>query len=173
MAQEAGSDTSALAATFRIALATMRAQFQQFLELLADADLSCPTNNPAWSVGEQLMHIVYWLQYTPTAVQFVRRCTSVRSRLARAIPAILFDRLNIVLTRQAARHQTRQTIAQRYDLAYQEALNNLEGISPDEWTLGAHFAVYHGEYRTLTTIFRSLVSHQAAHLDEIRHRLPV
>lgn len=171
MAQEADSDTNALAATFRSELATMRAEFHRFLERLADANLSHPTRNPAWSVGEQLMHIVYWLQYTPTAVQLVRQRTAVRSRLSRAIPATLFDRLNIVLTRRAARHQTRQTIARRYDLAYQEALNTLERMSPDEWTLGAHFAAYHGEYRTMITIFRSLAAHQAAHLDEIRHGL--
>jgi hypothetical protein len=91
--------------------------------------------------------------------------------VSRAIPPALFDRLNILLTRRAAWQQTRQTIAQRYDQAYQTALKSLESIRLEEWALGARFAAYHGEYRTIATIFRSHVEHQAAYLDEIRRGL--
>ncbi len=171
MQQEMGYDVSALAATFRSELAAAHAEFQQVLEHLTNEDLALPTSNPAWSVGEQLMHIVYWLQYTPEAVQLVRKRASLRSRLSRAVPAALFDQLNIWLTHQAARGQTRQTILQRYNLAHQAALNTLESIRPEEWTQGALFAAFHGEYRTITTIFRSNIVHQAEHLDVIRRAL--
>lgn len=149
----------------------MRAGFQRFLADLAAADLAHPTGNPAWSVREQLMHVVYWMQYTPTAVQLVQRRTTLRSRLTRAVPAMLFDPLNIQLTHQAARRQTLQAIGQRYERAYQAALTMLNSIGDDEWALGAPFAAFHGKYRTITIIFRSLASLQTEHLDEIRRGL--
>lgn len=57
------------------------------------------------------------------------------------------------------------------ELAYQTTLKALKRIRDDEWTIGARFASFHGEYRTITTIFRSDVEHQAAHLAEIRASL--
>lgn len=42
------------------------------------------------------------MRYTPIAFQLVRQHDSLRSRLSRAVPAFLFDRLNIALAHQTA-----------------------------------------------------------------------
>ena len=166
------TNTAALSTSLRGELAAKRDEFHQIREGLAEADLARPSTNPAWTVGEILVHIVYWLDYTPVAVELVRHPTSWRSRVSRAVPAFLYDRINVLLTRQAARHQTRQTIAQRYELAYQVTLTCLESIRADEWAVGAPFASFHGEYRTIARIFRSDVEHQTEHLREIHNALP-
>ncbi len=147
--------------TIRAELAESRQRFHVLLDSLSDADLQRKSTNPAWTNGEMLAHIIYWLGYTPRAVKYVRRHRGIRH-----LPPFLFDWLNIRLTRYAARNMTRQALAERYERAYEATLHVLESVQPHEWTQGAYFIG--NEYRTIEIIIRSHAQHFTEHAAQIR-----
>ncbi len=146
--------------TIRAELAEARQRFHVLLDSLSDADLQRKSTNPAWTNGEILAHIIYWLAYTPRAVKYVRRHQGVRH-----FPHFLFNWLNIRLTRYAARKMTRQALAERYERAYEATLHVLENIQPHEWTKGATFL--RNEHRTIEIIIRSHAQHLVEHAAQI------
>ncbi len=148
----------------RAELAETRRRFHALLATLSDADLQRKSINPAWTIGELLVHIIYWLGRTPQVVEDVRKRRGVRH-----FPRFLFNWLNIPLTRAAVRTLTCQALAEQYDAAYAETLTVLEGIQPEEWNKGATFIA--GEHRTIERIMRSHAPHFEEHAEQIRQSI--
>lgn len=138
--------------------------FHQLLDSLSNEDLRRKGVNSAWTIGELLVHIIYWLNYTPRVVKMLRKGTGIRN-----VPLFLFDWANIWLTRFAARKVTVRSIRLRYDAAHDVTLRALDGIRDDEWGKSATFIK--GEVSTMESIFHSIRSHFEEHAVQIRESL--
>ena len=148
----------------RAELEETRKNFHQLLDSLSNEDLRRKSINARWTIGELLVHVIYWLDYTPRIVEMLRKGTGIRN-----VPVLLFDLANIWLTRFAARKVTVRSIGLRYDEAHDVTLRALDGVRDDEWGKSATFIK--GEVSTMESIFHSIRSHFEEHAVQIRESL--
>jgi Mycothiol maleylpyruvate isomerase N-terminal domain len=114
--------------------ASTQAAFHALLDGLSEDDLRRPSGNPTWTVGGVLSHLVWSLELLPREVASARKGKGMFN-----FPPLVRDWLNAQLTRLGARGQTLQTLRRRYDAAFAAALATLDGVSDDEFQLGARF----------------------------------
>jgi hypothetical protein len=152
--------------TIETALTDAREEFLALVASLSDTDFKRKSTVSIWTVKELLVHVVFWLQQTPRAVTLVRDGKSPPH-----IPGVLFDRINIWLTRLSAWHQDRESIINKYEQAFQAVVQLAEGIQEQEWQRGALFGAPFYEYRTVEKILCSHHTHVHEHAIEIRQSL--
>jgi hypothetical protein len=162
------------AAAIRTQLDETRAAFHTLLdEIPADA-WERPSRNPAWNIREMAYHITIAVNLLPQDIKMIRR-GGLLARLTK-IPPVLFNWLNERLTRRAARRQTKEAIAQRYDAAHESVLQLLATIGEDEWEKTAVYPNLNeympGGEHTLAMMFDYLTLHFQEHARDIRANLP-
>lgn len=149
----------------RAELAATRTAFHDLVDTLSPEDWGRSTNNPAWTVGHLLDHLVSSLELLPREVAHARQGKGMYN-----LPPFLRDRLSAWLTRWSARRESLSTVAQRYDQAYAAALQALDQVQDDEWQRGAQFW---GEgFLDIEGLFRAQARHFAEHSADIAAALP-
>ena len=150
----------------RAGMEAIRVAFRQLLDDLAEADWRRRYPGSAWTVGELLTHLTWSLELVPREVEHARRGKGMFN-----LPPLVRDPLSMIATRGAARGQTRQSIAARYESAHAAALRTLDGVKDDEWHRGAPFW---GEgFRDIEGLFRAITHHfdeHAAHVRQVAGR---
>ena len=144
--------------------------FHSLLDEIPDEAWERPSRNPAWNIREIAYHITIAVSMLPNDIRLLRR-GSLLARLAK-IPPSLFNWFNERLTRRAARQQTKQSIAQRYDQAHANVLQLLDTIQEDEWQLSAKYPALNeympGGQHTIAMMFDYLNLHFQEHAADIR-----
>lgn len=160
--------------TLRHKLEATRTAFHELLAAIPDEAWEQPSRNPAWNIREMAYHITIAVSMLPNDIRLLRR-GGLFTRLIK-IPSGLFNWFNERLTRRAARHQTRQSIAQRYDEAHANILQLLDTIGDDEWQLAAEYPALNdympGGQHTIAMMFDYLNLHFQEHAADIRSVLP-
>ncbi len=149
----------------RTELASTRAAFHALLDGLTDDDLRRQSGNPAWTVGAVLAHLVWSLSLLPREVMGARRGKGMYN-----LPLFLRDRLNATATRLGGRGQTVQKLRHRYDTAYAVALSTLDGVSDNEFRLGAHF--WSEGFCDIAGLYHAQTHHFTEHSEDIRRAVP-
>ncbi len=151
-------------------LETTRIAFHALLDEIPDEAWEQPSRNPAWNIREMTYHIAIAVNMLPNDIRLLRR-GGLLVRLTR-IPPSFFNWLNERLTRRAARQQTKQSIAQRYDEAHVNVLRLLDTIGEDEWQLSAEYPALNeympGGQHTIAMMFDYLNLHFQEHAADIR-----
>lgn len=141
-------------------LASNRRAYHALLATLTDADLHRPSANAAWTIKEVLFHMSASLAYVAPEIAAARRGKNLYP-----MPPWLYDWLNVWLARRSSAKQTRQTLAQRYDAAYDATIRSLDTIQEDEWGKRTKFFAFEA---SIETLFRRQTEHFLAHATEIR-----
>jgi hypothetical protein len=152
-----------------------RQAFHSLLDSLDDLALYQPSANPAWTVGEVLIHLVMGLRVVnckTRSVQLGFRATGLSAKLR--------ERLNALIIRQTAQRTSCFSIAHKYDQAHARLLRTLHSMGDDEWQKSPCCARSSMEDQnsplTIEGLFHSIPKHFASHAEEIRQRplgLPV
>ena len=150
-------------------LEATRAAFHTLLYKIPEGAWEQPSRNPAWNIREMAYHITIAVSMLPQDIALLRR-GGFLARLAK-IPPSLFNWFNERLTRRAARQQTRDSIAQRYDEAHAHVLQLLDTIQEDEWQLAAEYPALNvympGGQHTIAMMFDYLNLHFEEHAADI------
>lgn len=151
----------------RAEMEASRQAFHALLNEIPAADWRRNSVATAFTVAELFEHIVHGIELIPDEIEAIRKGKNYLN-----FPTWLTSRVNLFMTRRAARKATPQSIARRYDAAHAEALRLLEKVRDDEWHKGAHFF---GEgYWTMEFVFRGNVTlHFEEHAAQIRESLTV
>ena len=118
----------------RAELQATRSAYHTLVDSLADKDLEKRSGNPAWTIRQLLFHMTLAPRLLPNDVRLIRK----RARVPK-LPAFLFNRLNVIVTRIGARKLTRQSAREKYDAAHAVALDVLETIDEHEWRQGIDY----------------------------------
>lgn len=155
-------------AVLRAELEQTRAHFAAQLALLSEADLGRPSANPAWSNGELIWHMTFYLVSVPGQLDRLRR----GRRVVPLLPAWLLNTYNRVSTRWGARGKSLLEHSRIYGEAHLRALVALDSIHDDEWTRGAELPymgpTFPGEFRSVESLFRYHARHVAEHITQLR-----
>ena len=148
----------------RAELAATRLAFHNLLDQIPDDAWEAPTDNPHWNVRELLFHVILAPELMLQDVKLIRRGM-------RFVPPGLFDIVNLYYTRWRARGATRQSIAQRYDLAHQNVLALLDRLSPADLQLAAAYPALNrhmpGGRTTIADLYRYVTLHFAEHAVDV------
>jgi hypothetical protein len=150
-------------------LESTRRAFHALLAEITIEDLSKPSLNPAWTVGEVLYHMSLAPKNLPSDVWLIRNLKWIPK-----FPAGTFNRLNVIFTRRGARNTTHESLAEAYEQAHAKALTCLESIHDDEWNLGTTYPDWEpllSDYVTIERLFHYLSLHFESHADDIRQAL--
>lgn len=98
-------------------LEATRKAFHELLDEISSDNLTLPSLNPAWTIGELFYHMSFAPRNLPSDVWMIRHLNWVPK-----IPAGPFNRLNIYLTRRGGRIATKKILAESYDEAHQRTL---------------------------------------------------
>lgn len=142
-----------------------RQAFHTLLNTIPAADWRRKSIATAFTVAELFEHIVHGIELIPDEVEAIRKGKNYLN-----FPAWFTSKVNLWMTRRAARQATPQSMARRYDAAYARALELLDTVRDDEWHQGAHFF---GEgYWTMEFVFRGNITvHFEEHGAQIRESL--
>ena len=154
---------ASLRESLRAELEANRAAFRALLASLADADLTRPSHNPAWTVKELLHHMVLSLEYVPQEVKAAQR-----GRNLMPMPQAIYDFVVILITRLGAFTQNRGSLIRRYEAAHTVVLQTLAAVRDDEWDQPLQFFYIQ---TTLEDLFRRQARHLAEHGEQIREGL--
>lgn len=150
----------------RTELEATRVAFHKLLDSLSDEDWHKRSGNPAWTIGEVLFHMTLAPRLLPNDVRLIRG-----GRSAPKLPAFLFHRLNIIVTRVGARKLTRQVVGEKYDAAHEGVLEVLETVEAGEWSKGVEYPEWDPLLSgnvTMERLFRYLALHFEVHAEQIR-----
>lgn len=149
-----------------------RQEFHALLDSLDESDWHLPSDNPAWTIGEVLCHLVLGINIINLEIKTVRRKINY-PKPSRA----LFDYLNIQLTRMWARYNPPQKIGRAYDKAHASLLRTLNRITSDEWEMATKYPAFDtllmNQYITIEDIFHYPKQHFQAHQAEINGGLEI
>lgn len=149
----------------RMEMEASRQAFHELLNAIPAADWQRKSLATAFTVAELFEHVVHGIELIPHEVAAIRKGKNYLN-----FPAWFTSKVNLLMTRRAARQATPQSIARRYDAAHAEALKLLDTVQDDEWHKGAHFF---GEgYWTMELVFRGNITvHFEEHAAQIRESL--
>jgi len=150
----------------RAQLEETRVAYHVLIESLTEADWHRKTATTAWTVGEVMTHLADTLAGKPETIEHLRRGKNYLN----PPPGFrwLWPGIGYLVAKLRARHQTRQTILARYDLAYSALMASLDGIGDQEWNLGAF--CYGEGYKTMFEVCQMVVSHFQEHAAQIATR---
>ena len=168
--EEVGSgDGEMLREEIRAELEATRQAYHALLGSLSEEDWSKASGNPAWTVGQLMVHMTFAPRMLPADVKMIRRGGWMPN-----LPAFLFNWSNVLMTRWVARKETIGTVGVLYDAAHGNALEVLETIQDEEWGLGREYPDWDpmlSGYVTLERLFRYLTLHFEAHQEQVRQGL--
>jgi hypothetical protein len=137
--------------------------FLEIAERLTDDDLARPSGNNSFTVGELMYHIALSLEHMPEEIVAARKGKNLNP-----MPKAVYDRLNIVLTRQQAKGHTLANIVEKYEIAFKTSLDVLDGIKPKEWRKTTKFFYFEAD---IVEIFRRQRQHHMEHIAQIQQAL--
>ena len=153
----------------RAELEATREAYRALLDSLSEEDWKKASGNPAWTVGQVLVHMTFAPRMLPADVGMIRR-----GGWMPRLPAFLFNWSNVLMTRWMARKETIHTVGALYDAAHASALAVLDTIQDDEWELGREYPDWDpmlSGYVTLERLFRYLKLHFEVHREQVRQGL--
>ena len=143
--------------------------YHTLLSSLSDEDWRKPSGNPAWTVGQLMVHMTFAPRMLPADVGLIRRGGWMPN-----LPAFLFNWSNVLMTRWGARKETLHTVGTLYDAAHDKVLDLLEMIQDEEWGLGREYPDWDpllSGYVTMERLFRYLAIHYSVHEEQVRQGL--
>ena len=153
----------------RAELEATRQAYHALLGSLSEEDWSKASGNPAWTVGQLMVHMTFAPRMLPADAGLIRR-----GGWMPRLPAFAFNWSNVLMTRWMARKETIHTAGALYDAAHANALNVLETIQDEEWGLGREYPDWDpmlSGYVTLERLFRYLTIHFQVHREQVRQGL--
>lgn len=150
-------------------LETTHRAFHALLAEINVEDLSKPSLNPAWTVGEVLYHMSLAPKNLPSDVWLIRHLKWIPK-----FPAGPFNRLNVIIARRGARNASKDCLAVEYDQAHDKTIRCLETIRDDEWDLGTTYPDWEpllSGYVTIERLFHYVTLHFEIHANDIRQTL--
>lgn len=150
-------------------LDSTRQAYHALLDSLSEEDWKRPSGNPAWTVGQLMVHMTFAPRMLPADVGLIRR-----GGWMPRLPAFLFNWANVLMTRWVARNQSAQSVGAVYDAAHDRALALLETIQEDEWSLGREYPDWDPMLSgtvTIDRLFRYLADHFEVHAAQVRQGL--
>ena len=150
-------------------LEATRQAYHALLESLAEEDWKKPSGNPAWTVGQLMVHMTFAPRMLPADVGMIRSGGWMPK-----LPAFLFNWANVLMTRWAARNQSAQSVGALYDAAHDRVLALLDTIQDDEWSLGREYPDWDPMLSgtvTIERLFRYLNDHFEVHAEQVRQGL--
>lgn len=163
------SEGGSLSEEIRAELDATRQAYRGLLASLSDEDWPKPSGNPAWTVGQLMVHMTFAPRMLSADVKLIRRGGWMPK-----LPAFLFNWSNVLMTRWSARKESVHTVGALYDAAHDNALRVLETIQDEEWSLGREYPDWDpmlSGYVTLERLFRYLAIHFKAHEEQVRQGL--
>ncbi len=161
----------------RAMLESSRVSFHSLLDSLSDEDLHRRSNNPGWTNGEVLFHIVFAFMLIPKLVPLLRLWGRLPARYSRVFAHLLngatpvFNWINAIGARGGGKIYTRDRIRMKYDRVHLSILRKLDAIPNDEWSLGMYYPdrwdALFDEYMTLEEVFCFPMRHFAFHLKQV------
>lgn len=167
--QKDTSDSRSLNEEIREELEDTRQAYHGLLDSLSDEDWKKASGNPAWTVGQLMVHMTFAPRMLPADVGLIRR-----GGWMPRLPALLFNWSNVLMTRWSARKESVLTVGALYDAAHQKALAVLDTIQEEEWHLGKEYPDWDpmlSGYVTLERLFRYLTLHFEVHAEQVRQGL--
>ena len=167
--KQGSSEGSTLREEIRAELESTRQAYHALLGTLSEEDWKKPSGNPAWTVGQLMVHMTFAPRMLPADVKLSRRGGWMPN-----LPAFLFNWSNVLMTRWAARKESVHTVGALYDAAHSNALGVLETIQDEEWSLGREYPDWDpllSGFVTLERLFRYLVIHFEVHEEQVRQGL--
>lgn len=161
----------ALREEIRAELEDTRRAYHALIELLIEEDWDKPSGNPAWTVGQLMVHMTFAPRMVPADVSLIRRGGWMPK-----LPAFLFNWSNVLMTRWAARKESLGTVGALYDAAHQRALDLLDTIGEDEWSLSREYPDWDPALSgtvTIERLFHYLTDHFEVHAKQVRQGLGV
>jgi hypothetical protein len=153
----------------RAELEATREAYHALLDSLSEEDWKKASGNPAWTVGQVLVHMTFAPRMLPADVGMIRRGGWMPK-----LPAFLFNWSNVLMTRWMARKETIHTVGALYDAAHASTLAVLDTIQDDEWALGREYPDWDpmlSGYVTLERLFRYVKLHFEVHQEQVRQGL--
>ncbi len=146
-------------------LESTRQAYHALLDSLSEEDWKKPSGNPAWTVGQLMVHMTFAPRMLPADVNLIRNGGWMPK-----LPAFLFNWANVLMTRWTARNQSPRSVGALYDAAHDRALALLETIQEDEWSLSREYPDWDPMLSgtvTLKRLFRYLADHFEVHAEQV------
>ena len=151
--------------------------FHTLLDSLSDEDLRRKSNNPGWSNGEILFHMVFAFMILSALIPLVKFFGHLPKSYSKLFVGMLnsftwfFNWINAVGARGGGRVYTSRNIGKKYDKVHNSILKKLASIKENEWQSGMYYPTrwdaLFSEYMTLEKLFHYPVSHFQFHLKQI------
>ena len=159
----------ALRVEIRAELERTRQAYHGLLDSLSEEDWDKSSGNPAWTVGQLMVHMTFAPRMLPADVSMIRGGGWMPK-----LPAFLFNWSNVLMTRWAARKESLGTVGALYDAAHQRALDLLDTIQDDEWGLSREYPDWDPMLSgtvTIERLFHYLAEHFEVHAAQVRQGL--
>lgn len=141
----------------------MREAFYDLLEEAGEAWTRKETST-AWTVRALFGHLLHEMEVLPEMVEHAAEGKDFLN-----LPSIIMHKINYLYTHWKSRNETPDSVAEKYDVYFEEALATLDRVEDDEWSKGANFF---GEgHWTVEFIFRNIPRHFEEHAAQIRGAL--
>jgi len=142
-------------------LEATRTAFHELLDSIPPEAWQRKGTSTAWTVREIATHMAHDIEMVPKMVEHAKAGKNFIN-----MPPFITGKLNYLINRFMARNATPQSLAQKIDTHFEEALATLDKVQDDEWQRGAEFF---GEgYWTVETIFKNIPHHFQEHAEQIR-----
>lgn len=162
-------DGDSLKEVIRTELEATRGSYHELLDSLSERDWQGLSGNRAWTIGQVMYHMTFAPRMLPADVRMIRK-----GGRAPKVPAVLFNWLNIIITRWGARRYTRQTMGEAYDAAHAAAVETLDTIQEDQWDKGLEYPDWDpllSGFVTIERLFRYLILHFEVHAEQVQQGL--
>lgn len=140
----------------RARLEDTRAAFHRLLNATLGARWRDKSPTSAWTIGEELVHLTWALEYLPQEVAMARKGKGMFN-----MPKWIADPGSYWLIRWQARTSDPESLRRRYDTAMDAAIATLEAVPDSDWGLGAPF--YGHGFHTVADLFEAPAQHLAEH----------
>lgn len=153
-----GQDATFTREALRAELDDTRSKYHALLGTIGQDTWNRKGEGAVWSVKELMWHVAL-------TTEFIARMTNtVRQGRGFNPPAAILDRLNNLIARIGARNATPQSVAAKYDKAYQALIEALNEVQDEEWQREMN---WRGEILTVERFFHGVVEHYEEHSAEV------
>lgn len=142
----------------------MREAFHELLDEVPEEAWRRKGKGTAWTVKALFGHLMHEMEIVPEMVEH-----AVKGEDFLDMPSFIGPAVNYLFMRWTTRNETPASVAEKYDVYFEEALAVLDRVQEDEWDKGAEFF---GEGRwTVEFIFHNVPHHFEEHAAQIRGAL--
>lgn len=142
----------------------MREAFYDLLDEVPEDAWKRKGGGTAWTVQALFGHLTHEMEIVPEMVEH-----AIDGKDFLNMPSLIGPAINYLYVRWTTRNETPASVAEKYDVHFEEALAVLDRVQDDEWDKGAEFF---GEGRwTVEFIFRNVPRHFEEHAAQIRAAL--